>query len=194
MADSWNSMEIATLIVDALTPITVAALGVFFARASRRIEQVRQANQTVVTYRLEIFAKLAPGLNQLLCFATFVGGWKETDPRKAIATKRTLDEIMYTNKVLFSDQLFDAYHEFMSDLFAMYATTDADALLRVPIAHHLGDRRNVGWWDEDMARLFSADDTVETGKIQTAYEQLMEQFRANLYVTDQARPLLATRS
>ena len=57
--------------MDALTPLTVAALGIFIARASRRIEQVQWANQTVVTRRLDIFGQLAPGLNQLLCFATF---------------------------------------------------------------------------------------------------------------------------
>jgi len=72
MADSWNSVQIVTVIVAAATPVTVAVLGVIFARASRKIEQVQWANQTVVTRRLDVFDKLAPGLNQLLCFATFV--------------------------------------------------------------------------------------------------------------------------
>src|ERR1039458_7812476 len=111
MTTSWTSVQIATLAVEALTPLTVAGLGVFIARASRRIEQVQWANQTVVTRRLDIFAQLAPGLNQLLCFATFVGGWKEIQPRQAIALKRKLDETMYANKVLFSGQLFGAYHQ-----------------------------------------------------------------------------------
>jgi hypothetical protein len=194
MADSWNSVQIVTLVVDALTPITVVVLGVIFARASRKIEQVQWANQTVLTRRLDIFDKLAPGLNQLLCFATFVGVWKEIDPRKAIAIKRDLDQIMYANKVLFSDELFAAYHEFMTTLFAMYAATDADAPLRVAITHHLGDRRKLPWWDDSMTGLFSTGNTIETGKIQTAYDHLMEQFRANLYVTHQARPLLITQS
>jgi hypothetical protein len=52
MADSWSSVEIVTLVVEALTPITVVVLGVLFTRASRRIEQVQWANQTVVTHRL----------------------------------------------------------------------------------------------------------------------------------------------
>src|SRR5260370_25249147 len=133
MAASWNSLQIATLAVEALTPLTVAGLGVFIARASRRIEQVQWANQTVVTRRLDIFAQLAPGLNQLLCFATFVGGWKEIQPRQAITLTRQLDETMYANKVLFSGQLFDAYHQFMTTLFAMYATADPDTHLRAPI-------------------------------------------------------------
>jgi hypothetical protein len=193
MADSWNSVQIVTLIVSALTPITVVVLGVVFARASRRIEQVQWANQTVVTHRLDIFAKLAPGLNQLLCFATFVGGWKEIEPGQAIATKRKLDETMYANKVLFSDELFAAYHRFMSTLFAMYATTDADALLRAPIESQYGSRRNLRWWSDGMTGLFSTGNVASIEDIQAAYDELGQQFRADLYVTRQARPLLATR-
>lgn len=191
---SWTSVQIATLVVEALTPITVAGLGVLFARTSRRIEQVQRANQTVVNRRLDIFGQLAPGLNQLLCFATFVGGWKEIQPKDAVATKRKLDETMYANRVLFSEELFAAYHQFMTTLFEMYATADADALLRVPIAHHLGDRRKLPWWDEDsMAALFSTGSTAGVGEIQTAYEQLGERFRGELYVARQNQPLLTTQ-
>ncbi len=190
MASSWTSVQIVTLAVDALTPLTVAGLGIFVARASRRIEQVQWANQTVVTHRLNIFAKLAPGLNKLLCFATFVGSWKEIDPPRAIAIKRELDEIMYANKVLFSDQLFAAYHEFMTTLFAMYATTDADAHLRAPIDSQWGDRRNMPWWDQSMTALFSPASIVALEDVQAAYDELTQRFRAELYVTQQARPLL----
>jgi hypothetical protein len=192
MGTSWTSLQIATLAVEALTPLTVAGLGVFIARASRRIEQVQWANQTVVTRRLDIFAQLAPGLNQLLCFATFVGGWKEIQPRQAIALKRKLDETMYANKVLFSGQLFGAYHQFMTTLFAMYATTDADAHLRAPIDSQWGNRRNMPWWEDSMTSLFSTDSTASLDDIQAAYDQLAQRFRAELYVTHQTRPLLAT--
>jgi len=194
MAGSWNSVQIVTLIVSALTPVTVVVLGVMFARASRRIEQVQWGNQTVVTHRLDIFAKLAPGLNQLLCFATFVGGWKEIEPMQAIGIKRKLDEIMYANKVLFSDQLFTAYDRFMKTLFAMYATTDADALLRAPIESRLGSRRNRRWWNDSMTGLFSTDNVASMADIQAAYDELGQQFRADLNVTGQARPLLDTQA
>jgi hypothetical protein len=192
MADSWNSVQIVTVIVAAATPVTVAVLGVIFARASRKIEQVQWANQTVVTRRLDIFDKLAPGLNQLLCFATFVGTWKDTDPRKAIAIKRDLDQIMYAKKVLFSDELFAAYHRFMTVLFDMFGTTGADAKVRAPIESKWGSRRDLDWWDDTMAGRFTAD-AVGLDDIQQAYDALGEQFRANLYVTHQARPLLSTQ-
>jgi hypothetical protein len=193
MADSWSSVEIVTLVVEALTPITVVVLGVLFTRASRRIEQVQWANQTVVTHRLNVFDKLAPGLNQLLCFATFVGSWKEIDPRKAIAIKRDLDQTMYANKVLFSDELFAAYHRFMTVLFAMFSTTGADAKARAPIESKWGSRRDLRWWDDAMSDLFT-DDAASVKEIQDAYDELSQQFRADLYVTRQARPLLPTPS
>ncbi len=119
MAASWNSLQIATLAVEALTPLTVAGLSLFIARASRRIEQVQWANQTVVTRRLDIFAQLAPGLNQLLCFATFVGGWKEIQPRQAITLKRQLVETMYANKNIQAayDQLAE---RFRADLYVIH--------------------------------------------------------------------------
>jgi hypothetical protein len=189
---SWTGLQIATLVVDALTPITVAGLGVLLARTSRRIEQVQWANQTVVTRRLDIFAQLAPGLNQLLCFATFVGSWKDIEPADAVTIKRQLDQTMYANKVLFSSQLFGAYHQFMTALFAMYATTGADALVRAPIASQWGDRSKLPWWQEDMAGLFTAE-SASLDDIQAAHDQLSELFRADLYVTHQARPLLPTR-
>lgn len=189
MADSWNSVQIATLAVNALTPVAVAGLGVFLARASRRLEQVQWANQTVVARRLELFADIAPDLNKLLCFATFVGSWKELQPPHVITIKRRLDEIMYANRVLFSAELFAAYRHFMATLFAMWTTTDADALLRAPIESQWGSRRNMRWWNDVMARLFSTDDPASIDAIQAAYDQLSERFRADLYVLRQNQPL-----
>jgi len=193
MADSWNSVQVVTLIVDAATPVTVAVLGVIFARASRKIEQVQWANQTVVTRRLDVFDKLAPGLNQLLCFATFVGGWKEITPQKATEIKRGLDETMYANKVLFSDGVFKAYHHFMSVLFDMYGTTGADAKVRAPIESKWGSRRDLHWWNDSMSRRFT-DEAVRLEDIQAAYDALGEQFRTDLYVTHQGRPLLTSQA
>ena len=188
----WTSVQIVTTVVDALTPLTVAGLGFFVARTGRRIGQVQWANQTVVARRLDIFTDVAPLINQLLCFATFVGAWKEITPRKAIAVKRKLDETMFANRLLFSDQFFGSYQLFMATLFAMYATTDADAHIRAPIDSVWGDRRNMPWWEDGMESLFSTESTVSTDDIQAAHDQLAQRFRAELYVTQQALPLLAT--
>jgi hypothetical protein len=133
-------------------------------------------------------------LNQLLCFGTFVGGWKEIQARQAIALKRQLDETMYANRVLFSEELFEAYRHFMRTLFAMWTSTDADAPLRAPIESQWGSRRNMPWWEDSMTTLFSTTDPSRTDDIQGAYDQLSEQFRAELYVTHQNQPLFTTGS
>jgi len=191
MASQWNSLQVATLAIAAVTPLTVAAVGFYFARASQRLEHVQWANQTVITRRLEIFGQVAPWLNQLLCFATFVGRWKEIHPLEAIGLKRKLDETMYANRLLFSDGLFEAYRAFMTALFAMYATVGADAHLRAPIDSQWGDRRDLSWWTKEMEVLFSVDKTSSTDDIQAAYEVLAERFRDDLYVLHEQKLLPA---
>ena len=177
-----------------MTPVTVAVVGYFVARASQRLGHVQWANQTVLTRRLEIFNQVAPHLNQLLCFATFVGGWKEITPRDAVALKRKVDETMYNNRVLFSAELFEAYRGFMGALFAMWASTNADAQLRTPIASQWGDRRSFGWWAEDtMAALFSEDNQGSIEEIQATYSRLADRFRSDLYVTGDS-PILTSRA
>ena len=189
---AWTGYEFATLAVTALTPITVAGLGVFVARAGRRIERVEWANQTVITRRLEIFGEVAPKLNQLLCFATFVGGWKEIKPWDVVGLKREIDEAMYASRVLFSDALFEAYREFMAALFAMYATAGRDALLRAPIESKWGDRRKLNWWRPDAEGWFSTDQPGDMDEIQAAYDRLGDHFRADLYVTHDRAVLSAS--
>jgi hypothetical protein len=186
----WTSLEIAKLVVGVLTPVAVVGLGFFLARLTRRVEAVQWANQTVVTRRVELFTQVASKLNQLFCFATFVGRWKEIRPDQAVALKRDVDEIMYANRVLFSDELFTAYEAFMATLFHMYAVAGADAPLRVQIATELGDRRKLTWWQDTMNDCFSATTPTTIREVQAAYHALGQRFRVDLYVTHAARPLL----
>jgi hypothetical protein len=191
VTSSWNSVQIVTLIVDSLTPLAVAMIGLVVARAGRRLEAVQWTNQTVVEYRLKIFEDVAPMINQLLCFGTFVGTWKEITPQKVTAIKRQVDETMYSNRLLFSNELFDAYRKFMLVMFSMYASKDADALVRAPIDSKWGNRRHQGWWEDSMNKLFTVGEQGSSlAQIQNAYDELARQFRADLYVTNMGRPIL----
>lgn len=185
-----GGLAVAYVAVEALTPLAVVGLGFFLARLSRRIEAVQWANQTVVTRRVELFGQVAPKLNQLLCFATFVGRWKEITPQQATTLKRDLDEIMFANRMLFSDELFKAYEWFMASLFDMYASTDTDAPLRAQITTPLGDRRNLDWWEDAMTSRFSASNPSPIGDVQAAYDALGQRFRADLYVAHVGQPVL----
>ena len=179
---SWTSLEIVKLVVSTLTPLAVVFLGIFVNRLSRRVEAAQWANQSVITRRLEIFTEISPKLNQLYCFATFVGRWKETPPEQAVAFKRDLDEIMYSNRILFSDELLIAYYGFMSTLFSEFAKMQCDAPLRVQISSSLGDRRALSWWNESSRAFFAESNLPSREEVECAYRQLGERFRADLYV------------
>jgi hypothetical protein len=181
----WTNLEIVKLVMSALIPIAVIGVGYMVSRATSRLESVQWANQTVIQRRLDIFQQVAPKLNRLLCFAVFVGSWKEITPADAIRLKRETDEIMYVDRVLFSPELFDAYFVFMRTIFELYARTDDDAPLRVAISSPLGDRRNLGWWDGSMEREFSTSDIPSLDEIQAAHDALGERFRRDLYITRQ---------
>ncbi len=189
MASEWNSLEIVQLASAAVVPLALLGLGLIVARNTRRLDSFQHANQTVVARRHEIFAAIAPKLNQLLCFMAFVGRWKEITPPDVLNLKRDIDEVMYTNRLLFSDTLFATYQAFMARLFAMYATIDGDALIRARISFDLGDRRNLPWWSASMAEMFAHDHICEPVEAQLAYDELSAAFREDLYVTDLSRPL-----
>jgi hypothetical protein len=181
----WTNLEIVKLVMSALIPIAVIGVGYIVSRATSRLESVQWANQTVIQRRLDIFQQVAPKLNRLLCFAVFVGSWKEITPADAIRLKRETDEIMYVDRVLFSPELFDAYLVFTRTIFELYGRTDDDAPLRVAISSPLGNRRNLGWWDESMEREFSTSEVPSFGEIQAAHDELGECFRRDLYITRQ---------
>jgi hypothetical protein len=186
----WTSLEVAQLAVSALTPIAVLGLGLLVSNGARRVEALQHANQTVVARRVEIFADVAKKLNRLLCFATFVGRWKEVTPADVLILKRDIDEVMYANRLIFSDELFSAYQAFMTCFFVMYATVEEDALIRAPISSVWGDRRSLEWWSPAMTAAFAADKSSQPDEIQFAHEKLTTAFRKDLYVTEMTRPLM----
>jgi hypothetical protein len=189
MSSEWNSLEIVQLAMAALMPLALLGFGLLVAQNTRRLDSLRHANESVVARRLEIFGAVAPKLNRLLCFTAFVGRWKEITTADVLDLKRDIDEVMYVNRLLFSDALFAAYQAFMARLFAMYAIVDGDALIRARISSDLGDRRHLPWWNPLMADIFARDHICEPAEAHLVYAELSAAFREDLYVTDLTRPL-----
>ena len=88
----WTSLEIAKLIASTLTPVTVALFGWYLTRFAKSIEHRQWRNQRLIEKRIAIYDDLSPHLNDLLCFFTFVGCWKELAPPQVIAIKRVVDK------------------------------------------------------------------------------------------------------
>jgi len=73
MADSPASLQVATLVVEALTPIAVAGLGIFLARASRRLEQVQWMYANRVLFSEPLFDAYRHFMATLFATWTTVG-------------------------------------------------------------------------------------------------------------------------
>jgi hypothetical protein len=88
----WNSLEVAKLLAGLLTPTAITLLGIYVHRATKRFEHLQWRSQKLVERRLEIYDDLAPHFNDLLCYFTYVGAWKELDPPAVVAHKRIVED------------------------------------------------------------------------------------------------------
>src|SRR5687768_14558466 len=104
-AGDWTSLEAVKLFVGVLTPIAVVLIGWQLTKVGRRIEDVQWATRTLVERRLELHREMAPKLNDLLYFFTWVGDFRALDPPKVHAIKRELDRAFFTNEHLFGTDL-----------------------------------------------------------------------------------------
>ena len=153
-AGPWNWLEIARLATSLVTPVIVAILGIYIHRITRRFENLQWKSQKLVEKRLAVYDDLAPSLNDLLCFFTYIGAWKEIDPPTAIALKRKIDKKIHLTAPLFSPRFFQACMTFQNLCFETYAGWPLDARLRTSL-----DRRKDAWndeWDFNIGKTSSA--------------------------------------
>src|SRR6266851_310090 len=103
----WNSLEVAKLGVSTLTSVVVVLIGLVISRRLKRLEYLQWTNQKVTEKRIAVFDELAPQLNDLYCYFTFLGGWKDLTPVEVVGRKRKMDRMVYVNAPLFSKEFVD---------------------------------------------------------------------------------------
>jgi len=154
--DPELAIEILKLAVGALTPLLLALVGFSINRNLQRLAAAQWANQKAVEKRLLIFDQIAPGLNDLYCYVTFVGNWKELTPKQIVELKRTVDKTIYVNAALFPRFVIRSYNYFIHHCFRTYTGPGHDAKIRTRIVSDDGDRRKYSsapWqanWDEQF--------------------------------------------
>lgn len=182
---SWPSLEIAKLVVGVLTPLSVALLGWLFSRQLKRLDLSNWSNQKLIEKRLAIYDEIAPRLNKLLCFFTWVGYWKTVSPADAVQAKRGLDRTLNIYRHVFEREVYDAYQDFIEALFETYTGAGQDARLRALIFGPDGDRRSdCGYtWDEAWTVSFTEPGRA-AGKpeVRAKYKALMAALTRSLGV------------
>ncbi len=128
----WNSLEVCKLAASIATPLIVFVLGCMIWNAQREVvlrserdlaEQRRlveadlKERDLIRDFRLSIYKKAAPLLNDIVAYHFYVGRWKEASLADIIQKKRELDETLYPHRALFTPEFFARYYTFMSQAF-----------------------------------------------------------------------------
>jgi hypothetical protein len=150
----WSSLEIVKLIVQGITPILILALGLYVNRALKKFEHFQWRNQKLIEKRLQIFDDLAPHLNDLLCYFTYVGCWKDLTPLQVIQLKRTPDKKIFLAAPLFSPKFLSACANFIGLCYETYTGWGRDAKLRTKTERR---QQAMGNWESPWSDMFSND-------------------------------------
>lgn len=177
--DPWNSLEIAKLIAGLLTPIALGGFGIYVHRVTKRFEHLQWRSQKLVEKRLAIYDDLAPHFNDLLCYFTYVGVWRDLDPPEVVKLKRVMDKKIYLGAPLFSTEFFAACMDFQTLCYETYNGWGQDASLRTN-THRRREARPKDWKPE-WENLFSAH-VADTAEIRAAYKRVMEVFAQDIGV------------
>ncbi len=190
MENPWNSLEITKVLISAATPILVAIVAYGLNRRIKKHDKRQWTNQKLVEKRIEIYDKIVPLLNDLLCFHCYIGNWKEIKASEIIQIKRTLDKCMYVYAPLFSPKLVEKYHNFIELYYETFTGWGMDAKIKT-----MFDRRAEfsKVWDPAYESLFSSQtiEKIRNKEInendfikekQSAYNGIIEEFQLALEI------------
>jgi hypothetical protein len=174
----WNSLEIAILVIVTLTPVIITFLAFRFNKIIKRLEK-QWSNQKITEKRIEIYDRIVPKLNDILCFYCYIGNWKEITPIEIMKLKNELDKDINIYAPLFSDDLITRYNDFNTLCFISFTGWEHDAKIKSLYGHR--QEHNVEWKD-DWIQCFDTKNVVEPKKMKESYSELMESFKKDLVI------------
>jgi hypothetical protein len=176
----WTSLEVAKLIAQLLTPIAVAALSIYFTRIAKRFEHLQWRNQRLIEKRIGIYDDLAPDLNDLLCYFTFIGCWKDLSPPEVVKLKRSVDKKVYLAAPLFTPAFYKACMDFIGLCYGTFQGWGQDARLKTPQERR---RQAAGSsWQSSWEDCFTQEVT-DPKEIRAAYQKIMRVFSDEIGIT-----------
>lgn len=173
---TWTGLEITTLVIVTLTPIMIAFLAFRFNRIIKRLEK-QWSNQKIIEKRIEIYDRIVPKLNDILCFYCYIGNWKEITPIDIMKLKSELDKDITISAPLFSHDLITKYNDFNTLCFISFTGWEHDAKIKSLYGHR--QEHNIEW-NEDWIQYFDTKNVVEPTTMKKRYNDLMECFKRDL--------------
>ena len=144
----WEALSAVGAIA---TPLVVLVLGFVLTRRQARNEELLKA-------RIDYYRVLVPKLNQLMCYMTFIGTWRDLSPVQVVQLKRELDHEFHCAVPLFSEPVALAYETYMDACFRTFNDWGSD-----PRILSSAYRRRQAWrpaegWDPGWDRMFTMAD------------------------------------
>lgn len=173
----WDSLKIVILIIAALGPLTLIFQAIRFRQIKKRLIDQHQTNVKLVEKRLEIYDRIGPKLNDILCFFSYTGNWKALSPVDIMSLKRELDKEINSTIPLFSDALGKRYNSFMQLCFVAHSGWEHKE--KIKSLYELRQENNVAWKAEWIP-FFDTNNVLEGIKIKESYDELMACFRKEL--------------
>ncbi len=177
-----STFEILKLIVSGLTPLLVIIIGLSLNKKLKKFEHRQWRNQKLIEKRLSIYDELAPLFNDLLCYFTFVGNWKESTPIQIIGLKRIIDKKVYLAAPLFCNTFFSTCTNFMELCYETYTGWGKDAKLKT-----IFDIRQAAFgsdWNSEWNDLFDPYNRAESKKVIESYYTIMNIFSKEIGLQD----------
>lgn len=169
------------------TPFAVAGIGCLLSRQLKRIEAHQWRSQELIAARLRYYREIAEPLNDLMCYFTFIGTWKQYRPVDIIEMKRSLDRTFHTLSPFFGVEVVVAYDKFMGLCFDTFGQWGTDARLRTSFRRRKSSSM-VPWHDEwDTMFSYRVDDPVppeELEQIKASYNEVLARLVGDIQLTD----------
>jgi hypothetical protein len=169
MGPDWKVVSAVGAIA---TPLVVLFLGFVLTRRQSRSHELLKA-------RLDYYQSLMPMLNDLMCFMTFIGGWRDMPPPDVVKLKRELDREFHCACPLFSAPVEPAYDAFLDLCFRTFNEWGRDPrIVSSAYQRRRSWRSPVGWkpaWDDLF--LYADDRAIrgsELTSIRQAYDALVQ--------------------
>jgi hypothetical protein len=179
MEEIWNSLQIAIIIVAAVSPIVIIILAIRFSRIKKRLLTQYQSNQKLVEKRIEVYDRMGPKLNDILSFFCYTGNWKELAPPDIMELKRDLDKDIQIHMPHFSGELSSMYNAFMQLCFV--AHTGWEHSEKIKSLYEMRQENTPGWLD-DWISYFDTNNVVEGVLVKERYDNLVAFFKKDLHL------------
>jgi hypothetical protein len=172
VAATWNSLEVAKLVVGVLIPAAIFSASVYIARQTQTYERWKWVRERIFEVRLQRWNEIAPRLNDLRSFFLLIGPFREIDPPRVIELKVELDAIVFANTHVFGRSFMTRYEDFMDACFERWVFANVTLRSSTTI-----QRRERGRWDDSWNVLFVPEERAsEPQVVEDAYQALLSTF------------------